>query len=171
MSAIGMFIGSTTGKTEAVAELIQAEFGGESIVKIHDISDCDASDLQAYETLILGCPTWNIGDLQSDWEEFYEGDLEEVDFSGKKVAYFGTGDQFDYPDNFQDAIGILEEKVSEQGGTTVGLWPNEGYDFNESRGIRDGIWLGLAIDEDNQPELTEGRVKSWVTSLKSELGI
>ena len=171
MSAIGMFIGSTTGKTESVAELIQAEFGGEDVVKIHDISDCDASDLQGYEKLILGCPTWNIGDLQSDWEEFYEGDLEEVDFAGKKVAYFGTGDQCDYPDNFQDAIGILEEKVTAQGGTTVGLWPNEGYDFNESKGFKDGVWLGLPIDEDNQPELTEERVKAWVAKLKTELGM
>ena len=53
--------------------------------------------------------------------------LDEIDFSGKKVAYFGAGDQVGYPDTFQDAMGILEEKISDQGGTTVGYWSTDGY--------------------------------------------
>lgn len=48
-----------------------------------------------------------------------------------------------------DALGILEEKNSERGVTTVGYWPTNGYDFNESKALRDDKFVGLALDEDN----------------------
>jgi flavodoxin I len=123
-----------------------------------------------YDCLIIGCPTWNIGELQSDWEGLYD-ELDGVDFSGKKVAYFGTGDQVGYSDNFMDAIGIIAEKIEERGGITVGQWPTEGYDFNESRAVRDGKFVGLAVDEDNQSELTAARVKTWVAQIRSAFGV
>lgn len=97
--------------------------------------------------------------------------MDNIDFHGKKVAYFGTGDQVGYADNFQDAIGILEEKISDLGGTTVGYWPTDGYDFNESKALRNGKFVGLAIDEDNQSDLTNERVKAWVAQLKKEFGL
>jgi len=78
----------------------------------------------------------------------------------------GTGNPEGYPDNFMDAMGILAEKISEQGGETVGYWPLEGYDFNESKAVVNGKFLGLAIDEDNQSYLTESRIKSWGSQLK-----
>lgn len=70
-----------------------------------------------------------------------------------------------------DALGILEEKISEQGGTTVGYWSKDGYDFNESKALRDGKFVGLALDEDNQSDLTEERIKAWVTQLKKEFSL
>ncbi len=167
MAKIGLFFGTTTGKTESVAEMIQKEFGGESVVKLHNIIDVEASDFEDYQYVIIGCPTWNVGELQSDWEGFFP-ELDNIDFHGKKVAYFGTGDQVGYADNFQDAIGILEEKISDLGGTTVGYWPTDGYDFNESKALRNGKFVGLAIDEDNQSDLTNERVKAWVAQLKKE---
>jgi flavodoxin I len=166
---IGLFYGTTTGKTEYVAEMIQTEFNGTNI-KLNDVSKAEASDLISYDCLIVGCPTWNIGELQSDWEGLYE-ELDSVDFSGKKVAYFGTGDQVGYSDNFMDAIGIIAEKVEARGGTTVGEWPTDGYDFNESRAVRNGKFIGLAIDEDNQPDLTPARIKAWVAQVKSAFGV
>ncbi len=108
--------------------------------------------------------------MQSDWEDFYD-ELDNIDFTGKKVAYFGSGDQVGYPDTFQDALGILEEKISENGAETVGYWPTEGYEFSESKAVRDGKFVGLALDEDNQSDLTEERIKSWVTQLKPEFGL
>ncbi|MBD2165565.1 flavodoxin FldA [Calothrix membranacea FACHB-236] len=166
---IGLFYGTQTGKTESVAEMIRDEFG-DGVVTLHDISQADTADFDEYQYLIVGCPTWNIGELQSDWEGFFS-ELDEIDFNGKMVAYFGTGDQMGYADNFQDAIGILEEKISQLGGKTVGYWPNEGYDFNESKALRNGKFVGLAIDEDNQSDLTDERIKTWVSQLKAELGL
>lgn len=72
MAKIGLFFGTTTGKTESVAEMIQKEFGGESVVKLHNIIDVEASEFEDYQYVIIGCPTWNIGELQSDWEGFFQ---------------------------------------------------------------------------------------------------
>lgn len=170
MAAIGLFYGTQTGNTQTIAELIQKEFGGDSVVDLHDISGADPSDFAPYSYLIVGCPTWNIGELQSDWEGFYD-ELEAIDFAGKKVAYFGAGDQIGYADNFQDAMGILEERISALGGTTVGYWSTAGYDFTESKAVRDGKFVGLAIDEDNQSDLTDSRIKTWIAQLKQEFGV
>lgn len=170
MTKIGLFYGTQTGNTQMIAEAIQAAFGGDDVVTLHDIADAEVNDLSAYDCLIIGCPTWNIGELQSDWEGIYD-ELDQVDFSGKKVAYFGAGDQVGYADNFQDAMGILEEKIAGLGGQTVGYWPTDGYEFNESKALRDGKFVGLAIDEDNQSELTDTRIKSWVAQLKSAMGV
>ena len=171
MSKIGLFYGSTTGKTEEAAELIQKEFGGDSVVTLHEINEADNSDFDNYQYIIIGCPTWDIGALQADWEGFYEDELGNIDFSGKKVAYFGTGDQNGYPDNFQDAMGILEEKISELKGTTVGNWSTDGYEHESSKAVKNGKFVGLALDEDNQSELTEERIKKWVAQLKTEFGL
>lgn len=170
MAQIGLFYGTQTGNTQTEAELIQQEFGGDSVVALHDISRAEAADFDPYPAIIIGCPTWNVGELQSDWEDFYD-ELDNIDFSGKKVAYFGVGDQVGYPDSFQDAMGILEEKISAQGGTTVGYRTTEGYDFSESKALREGQFVGLALDEDNQSDLTEERIKDWVIQLKEDFGI
>jgi flavodoxin I len=166
---IGLFYGTQTGKTESVAEIIRDEFGN-GVVELHDISQADTADFDEYQYVIVGCPTWNIGELQSDWEGFYP-DLDEIDFNGKMVAYFGTGDQLGYGDNFQDAMGILEEKICQRGGKTVGYWSTDGYDFNDSKALRNGKFVGLAIDEDNQSDLTDERIKAWVSQLKREFGL
>lgn len=167
MAKIGLFYGTQTGNTQTAAELIQQEFGGDSVVDLYDIADAESSDFEEYDFIIIGCPTWNIGELQSDWDGFYD-ELDNIDFSPKKVAYFGVGDQIGYADNFQDAMGILEEKISSLGGTTVGYWSTDGYEFNESKAVRNGKFVGLALDEDNQSELSNSRIKSWVTQLKQE---
>lgn len=170
MSKIGLFYGTQTGNTETLAQAIQAEFGGDSVVTLHDIADASPDDFADYACLIVGCPTWNIGELQADWEGFYD-ELDEIDFSGKKVAYFGAGDQIGYADNFQDAMGILAEKIRSLGGTTVGQWPMIGYEFNESKAVQNGKFVGLALDEDNQPELTESRISTWVAQVKMAFGV
>ncbi len=171
MAKIGLFYGSTTGKTEAAAEGIQEALGGEAVVTLHEIADVDQSDFANYDCLIIGCPTWDIGELQADWDGFYEEDLDNIDFSGKKIAYFGTGDQVGYAENFQDAMGILEEKISSLGGETVGHWSTDGYEHEASKAERGGKFVGLALDEDNQSELTDGRIQQWTTQLKSEFGL
>lgn len=165
MAKIGLFFGTQTGNTQAIAEAIQKEFGSD-IVDLYDMAGVEAADFAAYNQLIIGCPTWNIGEMQADWEGFYD-ELDTIDFNGKIVAYFGPGDQIGYADNFQDALGLLEEKISSLGATTVGQWPTDGYDFTASKAVKNGKFVGLALDEDNQPELTASRIKTWVAQLKT----
>ncbi|MFD2837565.1 flavodoxin domain-containing protein [Azotobacter vinelandii] len=71
------------------------------------------SDFEDCSLLILGCPTYGDGDLQTDWDEQLEL-LEEADLDGKTIALFGTGDQENYPGSFVDAIGTLYDIVVEK---------------------------------------------------------
>ena len=44
----------------------------------------------------------------------------------------------------------------------------DGYDHTESKSIRDGKFVGMPFDEDNQYDLSEGRAKAWCAQLESE---
>jgi flavodoxin I len=171
MAKVGLFYGTQTSNTQTAAEMIQKAFGGSDVLELHDISKTEASDFAGYNYIVIGCPTWNVGQIQDDWETFYDNELDSIDFSGKKVAYFGEGDQDGYADSFQDAMGMLEEKITELGGETAGYWSTDGYTFSESKAVRDGKFVGLALDEDNQSELTEERIKQWVAQLKQEFSL
>jgi flavodoxin I len=59
----------------------------------------------------------------------------------KKIAACGIGNSLGYTNNFMDALGILEEKISE-----VGYWSTNDYDFNESKAVRDDKFVGFALD-------------------------
>jgi flavodoxin I len=168
MKTYGIFYGSTTGRTQAVAESIQ-EHLGQDTAEVIDISTVSADDLMNFECIILGSSTWGIGDLQDDWDSFF-GKLDDVDFSGKKVAFFGTGDQEGYPDSFVNAIGTLYKEFSGRNAEIIGLWPTEGYVFESSTAVIDGSFAGLVIDDDNQAHLTEERVASWVKLIKNSVG-
>ncbi|OAN13620.1 flavodoxin FldA [Photobacterium jeanii] len=156
-----VFFGSDTGNTESIAEKIATKLGLEA----QDIAGCTSDIFDDYELLILGTPTANYGEMQPDWDYFVP-ELEDADLSGKKVALFGLGDQIDYPDSFQDAMGDLADLVTEAGGELVGAWSTEGYEFNDSRAVKEeGQFVGLALDEDRQPDLTDDRIATWLTSL------
>jgi flavodoxin I len=165
MEKIGIFYGSTDGNTERVVGQIAEAFGDDS-VDLHNVQSATADDLQPYVNVVLACPTWEIGQLQEDWESFID-EIEAVDFNGKRVTYLGLGDADGYPDTFQDAMGIIHAKVG-KGCSFVGMWPTEGYNFEASKGVVDGKFLGLALDEDNQKDLTPERIKAWVEQLRAE---
>lgn len=97
--------------------------------------------MSKYQHLILGASTWGIGDVQDDW---FDGltKLENTDLSGKTVALFGTGDPQGSPDSFVDALGVLYEKIIEQGAKVIGFWPTDGYEFDASKAEREGRFEG-----------------------------
>jgi len=41
----------------------------------------------------------------------------------------------------------------------------DGYDFSDSAAVRDGVFVGLPLDEVNQAELTDSRIDAWVKTL------
>lgn len=167
MKTVGLFYGSETGNTESAAAMIAAELG-QSNVEMYNIADSDPQMLLSYDNIILGASTWGFGELQSDWENFLPG-FDQLDLSGKTVALFGLGDQINYADVFLDAMGTIYEKVRERGGTVVGSWSTEGYDFSASTALANGSFVGLALDVDNQDDMTPDRVSHWVSMISSHL--
>ena len=162
---IAICYGSSTCYTEMVAEKIQ-QMLGESRVDLIDIKDADLASLQQYDFIIFGIPTWDYGELQEDWDDRWE-ELDEIDFSGFACAIYGLGDQEGYPEWFQDAVGYLYHKLKSLGADLRGHWPNQGYEFEDSKALtEDGSqFVGLALDDENQPELTDDRLTRWLQAL------
>ena len=50
----------------------------------------------------------------------------------------------------------------------AGAGSTDGYEHNDSKSIAGGKFVGLACDEDNQPDMSEDRVKAWVGQIKGE---
>lgn len=172
MAKIGLFYGSNEGHTEAVAERIRDAFDAvePGLVDVFNIGRSTVEDIARWDRLIFGIPTWNIGQLQDDWDLFLPR-MDQLDLTGKTVAIFGLGDQYGYSGTFLDAVGLLADKVMDQGGEVVGLWPATGYEFEASLALVNDYFLGLAIDEDTQPRQTGERVRAWVAQLMDEFGL
>lgn len=167
---VGLFYGSTTGMTEVVALQIEQAWAAMGLAPItaQNIGEVkDLSALLAYDYLILGLSTWNIGQLQDDWDIAFD-QLDALDFSGKSVALFGVGDQYGYPDNYLDAVGILGHKLLERGALLSGFWETAGYQFTASRALLHGKFMGLALDEEHQSDLTPQRITRWLAQLAQE---
>ncbi|GEA49463.1 flavodoxin [Vibrio inusitatus NBRC 102082] len=168
MASVGLFFGSDTGNTEAVAKMIQKQLG-KKLVHVQDIAKSSKEDIDNFDLLLIGIPTWYYGEAQCDWDDFFP-ELEGIDFSTKLVAIFGCGDQEDYAEYFCDAMGTVRDIVEGKGGTIMGLWPTEGYEFEASKAlVDDDNFIGLCIDEDRQPELTDERVTKWVNQIHAEM--
>ncbi|MGY5354096.1 flavodoxin [Wenyingzhuangia sp. IMCC45467] len=165
---IGLFFGSDTGITEELTHDIIDAFED---IEVKEISEATPSDFDAYDTIIIGLSTWYDGDLQSDWETFFD-DFKTIDFTGKKVAIYGLGDQIGYAEYFIDGVGILAEVIIKNGGTVVAKWPVEGYRHTDSKAIipnDEDYFYGLALDNDNESDLNEERINSWLSMVKEEI--
>ncbi len=170
MTKIGLFYGTDTGNTERVAkrvkELLEAQLGAET-VDLLEIYKKKKDDMAKYDLLILGMPTWYDGELQGDWEEFIP-EMEQVDFTNKKVAFFGLGDQYGYASYFCDALGVFAEIVEKKNGILAGFMSVSGFEHSFSKAQRNDKFVGLCLDVDNQDELTEQRIQQWVPQVIQE---
>merc|ERR1712039_805116 len=132
-------------------------------------------DIAALDGIIAGAPTWHTGaDSERSgtaWDDFLYGDLTGLDLKGKKVAIFGLGDQAGYGDNFCDAMDEIKTCFEGQGASVIGSWSAEGYDHMDSKSLDGDKFVGLPCDEDNQPEMSEDRVKAWRSRWQRRVGI
>ena len=168
---IGLVYGSSTGRTRLAAERIREELGPDFVRSCSDIRCCGRRAFEAEDLLIVGASTWSVGELQTDWERAVPH-LEGLDLRGKRIALFGLGDQRNYAETFVDALGLLHDKLSALGARLdLGAWSVDGYRFRESLAVRDGRFVGLALDDENQPELTVPRIRAWCSQLRAELGL
>lgn len=172
MRPIGLFYGTNTGFTQLVTDLIEQEMSTVTpdLLAVHDIAETPVEKMLAYDYLIIGCPTWNVGQLQDDWDDVFL-ELDDLDLTGKKIAIFGLGDQYGYAENFCDAIGILGRKFTAQGAELVGYVPTDGYEFSYSLGVEGSLFMGLPLDEENESARTPERVTEWIWQLVDEFDL
>ncbi|MEI7341517.1 flavodoxin FldB [Pectobacterium brasiliense] len=166
---IGLFYGSSTCYTEMAAEKIR-DILGEDLVDLHNLKDVDPQRMEDYSTLILGIPTWDFGEIQEDWENIW-GQLATLNLKGKVVALYGMGDQLGYSEWFLDALGMLHDQLLPLGVTFVGYWPIAGYEFTSPKPLTtDGKhFVGLALDEVNQYDLSDERLEQWCEQILQEI--
>jgi flavodoxin I len=175
MGKIGIFFGTDTGRTRRVAKDIAKRLGDAADAPIN-INKAAPEELLGYDALVLGTPTLgegavpglDTGGSMESWLEFLPraGGL---DLTGKVVALFGLGDQDKYGEHFVSAMRVLYNWATACGATVVGQWSTEGYDYIDSEAVIVDHFVGLAIDQQNQAELTEGRLDTWLAQIKPAL--
>jgi len=172
MATVGIFVGSSGGVTQGAAEKLEELFDDCELINMEEDYD-DLDQFNDFDVLLIGSSTWGQGDPQRDWvDPLYEMDNDEPDFSGKKVAFFGAGDQSSHGEEFVSALGKMKEIFSKLGADTdYGFISTDGYEYKASAAEINGKFCGLAIDDINQKDLTDERVSSWAAQVKEEMGI
>lgn len=156
--------GSSTGTCQSIAENIASKLGVEAV----DVANLNADVIAENDNLLLGTSTWGSGELQDDW---FDGlnTLKEAGLSGKTVAVFGCGDAESYSDTFCGAMAEVYNTAKDAGATLVGEVSTDGYTFDESEAVVDGKFVGLALDDVNEDDKTEGRIDAWLEAIKPTL--
>ena len=156
--------GSSTGTCESIAQKIANLLGAE-VVDVANLSDAQVNEAK---NLILGTSTWGAGEMQDDW---YDGvkKLQSLDLSGKTVALFGCGDCESYSDTFCGGMDEIYSAIKDKGINLVGRVSTDGYTFDDSAAVVDGNFIGLALDDVNEDDKTDARIKAWVDSIQGEL--
>ena len=166
--AFTIFFATSTGKTEDIADRLK-ELLGTDAKDVDSISGVD--ELASAEALVCCIPTWNTGADEARsgtaWDDLIT-EIPDQDFAGKPVAILGLGDSSGYGDYFCDAMEELYSAFQKSGAKMIGQVSPEGYTFDESKSVIDGKFCGLPIDEDNESELTDQRLSSWVAQINSE---
>lgn len=173
MKKIGLFIWPLKGNVEKAALAIKNHFNDDEIDVI-DLGKTEAKHLFLYENIILGSSTvgadhWEDATDDNKWYKlFHQMQIDKVDYTGKKVAIFGLGDQIKYPNNFVDGMERIYSHISKHNITLVGEWENKGYEFTGSMALHDNKFRGLALDFDNKKEDSLKMIDKWVEILKKE---
>jgi flavodoxin I len=163
-----LFYGTQTGVSEGVAMSIQAAMP-DLISEVRNIYGVKPEELEACDFLVLGGSTWGDGELTDDWAD-YLPKLDSINFTGKKVALFALGDQHGYSYNFVSAMKILYDKVIERGGEIIAAEVSRaGFEYDHSEAVVNDYFVGLVVDEVNEPDLTEKRIESWAKQVRLAL--
>ena len=171
MSKVAIFYGPENGSVHRVAKLLASKIENKKPDLIQ-VNEAKTSDLERYDNIIFGISTvgrdtWDQNFGNVDWSKFMPT-VTSFDFTGKKVAIFGLGDHITYAYHFVNAMGTLAKLVIKNGGKLVGKVSPDGYTFQDSDALEGGLFQGLPLDEDFEPELTEDRLNCWSEQLEKE---
>jgi len=171
MSKTAIFFGPVGGAVNRVADKIKKQIGDDK-VELDPVKDATAADLERFDKIIFGISTvgkdtWNSNYSSNDWGKFLP-EIEKARYEGKKTAIFGLGDHVTYAATFVDHMAVLAKKLKQNGAVLLGQVSTDGYEFDESEAVVDDKFVGLPIDEDFEPELTDERVANWVKQLAAK---
>jgi flavodoxin I len=173
MTKIGIFFGTDSGTTRLMAKKMAKKLGDEVCDKPLNVNRISVEDMLKYDALILGTPTYGDGTVPSaetgvkdgSWQEFFP-QLMKADLSGKRIALYGLGNQDKYPERFASGMFDLYSVLKARGATIVGATSTEGYEFQASKSVVDGQFVGLVLDQNNQAMQSEERMDTWLAMIK-----
>lgn len=176
MQKIGMFFGTETGTTRLIAKKIYKLLGTEIADKPINVNRITPDQMLQYDALILGTPSYGVGDIpglsagciERNWEEFL-AELGTPDMSGKRIAMFGLGAQERYSERFASSLIALYNIFEGFGAEMIGDWSTDGYEFEHSASVKNGRFVGLVIDQRTQGMYTEERLRNWVEQVEPRL--
>ena len=151
MKTIGIFYATLTKTTVGIVDEIEF-FLKKDDFKTFNVKS-GVKEIENFENLIFVTPTYQVG---------------EIDFTGKVVGLVGLGNQFAFGESFCGGIRHLYDVIVKKGGKVVGFTSTDGYHYEETSIIENGKFIGLALDEENQPSLTPKRIGDWIAEIKKE---
>nr|WP_314532368.1 flavodoxin [uncultured Fusobacterium sp.] len=165
MNTVGIFYGTTGGKTKEVVDIIASQLGDAQVFDVADGIDA----IEMFDNIILASPTYGAGELQDDWASVID-ELADVDFSDKVVAFVGVGDAAIFGANYVESMKHFYDAVEPKGATIVGFTSTDGYDFEASEAVLDDKFVGLAIDASFDEDEIASKVEDWLENkVKDEL--
>ena len=165
-----MFYAPESGSVEKVAKMIKEKLGDR--VDLIPVNEATPDMPDKYENIIfglstVGADTWTMDHTKDAWAGIITG-LDKINFLGKTFALYGLGNQVMYPSHFVDAMGVLGRELLRHGARIVGQQPVGDYDFEASEAVIDDHFIGLPLDEDNEPDKTPGRLDKWLDGILKE---
>ncbi len=172
MSKMGVFVGTAGGTSMKVVDALVETFDidEDDVINMEEDFDDIEDQMMEYDVLFIGSSTWGQGDVHFSWvDPVLEIQDDEIDFSGKTVAFFGAGDSKKHSEHFCSALGKLHKTFSEAGAKTIGSIPKDDYSYEFSLAEIEDNLCGCAIDEHNESEKSDSRIEKWIETLKKEM--
>ncbi|WP_251621029.1 flavodoxin [Odoribacter lunatus] len=169
--AIGLFYAPTGGSVHKVAKRIKQKIKNRK-VDMRYLQDVKAEQFLHYKYIIivsstLGQDAWqNKG--KDEWAAFMP-EIRKLSLNGHLIALVGLGNYVLYPGNFADGLRSLANTFKERGATLIGATPADDYSFTSSQAVKDNMFVGLPIDEDNEADKTDARIEKWLSMILPEM--
>jgi flavodoxin I len=173
MSKTAIFFGPLKGSVNRVADKLKNLIGEDKVVMV-PLKTASVADIEKYDKIIFGISTvgkdtWKSTYSNVDWAEFLP-EISKTRYEGKTIAIFGLGDHITYGATFVDHIALLANDLIKNGAVLTGQVDESEYEYHESEAVVDGKFLGLPLDEDFEPELTDERLEKWVKQIGGDFG-
>lgn len=174
MNKTAIFFSPEGGSVNSVAVKL-GEMIGNDKVEIIPVREAEIEDVEKHNQMIfigstVGADHWNNETVANEWPGLFAM-IESLSLEDKKVAIVGLGNSVLYPEHFADGMAYLYKVLAEKDANIFGFVDAEDYTFEDSEALNDeGFFCGLALDEDNEDDLTPERLEKWLEKLKPDFG-